>query len=138
MPAHLPSQLLGEPRRLVVTWDAPPPGVDRGSLTIKAYTDQSQVALPMLLSPEQQQHAMNQFISIVAGPKITRARSAFALVLGMLEQVADKIIVDDSDEVMAGPDGEPLLPPEWVHAFRSITKSRPKDEDTPAAETAGT
>lgn len=129
---QLPTELLADPAKLVCTWTAPIAG-NRGGLTIQAYPTTDKLALPMLLNNEQQAYALDQFAQIIAGPQITRARASFALVLGMLETVADSILVDGSDEAIAGPDGNPVVPVEWVHAFRSITKHRPKT----AADLAG-
>lgn len=122
--AELPAQLLSDPARLVCTWTAPVTDGSAGQLTIQAFADPSKLALPMLLNPDQQRYALEQFANILAGEKLDRARGAFALVLGMLETVADKIIGEDG-EIAVGPDGEPFVPQSWVDAFQTLTRNRP-------------
>lgn len=125
--AELPAQLLSDPARLVCTWTAPVTEGQgsAGQLTIQAFADPSKLALPMLLNPDQQRYALEQFANILAGEKLDRARGAFALVLGMLETVADKIIDAETGAIAVGPDGEPFVPQSWVDAFQTLTRNRP-------------
>ena len=101
------------PRRVVVTWIPATPG-QGDALDIEAFANTSKLSLPIQLPREAKVELLDMFSMVVASPQIEKALEFW----GMIEMaMANAFVDEDRTQPVAGADGEPLVPPEFIAAY---------------------